>query len=235
MRLEELRTAVCAAHIALNDSGLVVSSFGNASGIDRQQGIVAIKPSGVPYAELTPEKICLVDMDGEAIEDGLRPSSDTRTHCALYRVWDSIGGVVHTHSTEATAWCQACEEIPCYGTTHADYSGGCIPCAIPLNADETAGDYEAATGEQILRCFGANDPMSCPMILVGGHAPFTWGKDAAAAVESSIILEQIARMARLTRQINPRADTLPAHIHHKHWQRKHGENAYYGQEQIHAI
>lgn len=227
--LEQLRRDVFDANMELQRRGLVLYTFGNASGIDRARGLVVIKPSGVSYDELTPEQLVVVDLYGEVVAGDLRPSSDTRTHCALYRAWPAIGGVVHTHSTHATAWCQACEDLPCYGTTHADYVDGSVPCATPLSVDAVAGDYEEATGAQILERFRDLDPQKTPMVLVGGHAPFTWGATPAKAAFHAVVLEELARMAVLTRQIRAQAGPLPGHILAKHWQRKHGADAYYGQ------
>jgi L-ribulose-5-phosphate 4-epimerase len=229
MRLPELRRAVYAANMELSTRGLALYTWGNASGIDRASGLVVIKPSGVAYAELTPENLVIVDLDNRVVEGALKPSSDTKTHTALYRAWPDIGGVVHTHSPHATAWCQARRSLPCYGTTHADYCHGPVPCAPPLSASAVAGDYEEATGAQILAAFTAIDHRATPMVLVGGHAPFTWGKDAAQAAYHAVVLEEMARMALLTLQIDPHAKPLPPAIVAKHHHRKHGPNATYGQ------
>jgi L-ribulose-5-phosphate 4-epimerase len=229
MRLPELRNAVLDANLELNRRGLVLYSFGNASGIDRASGLVVIKPSGVPYEQLTADKLVIVDLDNRIVEGSLNPSSDTKTHTALYRAWPQIGGVVHTHSTHATAWCQARRPLPCFGTTHADYCRGPVPCAPPLTASEVAGDYEDATGAQIIRTFAGLDPAAVPMVLVGGHAPFTWGTTPAKAAFHAVVLEELARMALLTVQIDPAAKPLPPAILDKHWERKHGAGATYGQ------
>ncbi len=228
--LKNLRESVCEANLDLNRRGLVLYTFGNASGIDRERGLVVIKPSGVPYERLTPANLVVTDLQNRVVEGDLRPSSDLKTHTALYRAWPTIGGVVHTHSTHATAWCQARRDLPCFGTTHADYARGTVPCAPPLAAHEVAGDYEEATGAQIVRAFADRDPSQTPMVLVGGHAPFTWGKDAAQAAYHAVILEELCRMALLTLQIDPAAKPLPPAIGAYHWERKHGVSATYGQK-----
>ena len=228
--LEDLRQSVLAANLDLVRSGLVVATFGNASGFDRERGLVVIKPSGVDYERLRAEDLVITDLDGTVVEGKLRPSSDTKTHCALYRAWPDLGGVVHTHSTHATAWSQARRDLPCYGTTHADHVDGPVPCAPPLTASEVAGDYEAATGQQILKRFAGLDHQRVPMVLVGGHGPFTWGTSPAKAAYHALILEELCKMALLTLSIDPKAQPLPEHILAKHWQRKHGAGAYYGQK-----
>lgn len=230
MNLSDLRTAVYEANMQLEQRGLVLYSFGNASGIDRQQGVMVIKPSGVPYAQLTPEMMVAVDIsDNRVISGSLRPSSDTATHTALYRAWPDIGGVVHTHSTHATAWCQAGRELPCLGTTHADYCDGAVPCTAMLSPQQAQGAYEHETGEQILAAFAHQDHRSHPMVLVAGHAPFTWGSSPEQAVFHSVVLEELARMACLTLAINPQASPLPEHVRMLHYKRKHGPQARYGQ------
>ena len=211
--------------------GLVIFTFGNVSAADRNLGVFAIKPSGVPYAELSPEKMVIVDFDGNVVKGKFRPSSDTKTHAVLYKHWEAIGGIAHTHSTYATAWAQAQRDIPIFGTTHADYNTVDIPCAPPMSDEMIKGNYEYETGFQIINCFkekGLNYE-EVEMILVGNHAPFTWGKNAAKAVYNSAILENIAQMALLTEQINPDAARLKEALIKKHFERKHGPDSYYGQ------
>lgn len=229
--LEQLKQQVFEANLELPRSGLVVCTWGNASGIDRASGLVVIKPSGVAYDTLTPDDLVVLDLDGHVVEGTLNPSSDTRTHLELYRAFPQIGGIVHTHSTYATAWAQAGWDIPCLGTTHADYFYGPVPCVRHLTPAELAEDYEKNTGAAIVEAFRARglDPAEMPAAVCRGHGPFTWGKDAAQAVYHAVVLEQVAQMALLTRQLDPDAATLPAHILQKHYERKHGPNAYYGQ------
>lgn len=246
---EELKQKVYDANIELVKNGLVILTWGNVSGIDREDGIVAIKPSGVDYSKLTPEDIVLVDLDGNIVEGKLRPSSDLPTHLALYKAWDSIGGVVHTHSANATSFAQAGVEIPCFGTTHADHFHGPVPCTRILTQEEVEEAYELNTGNviierfeqrsggitqeelsgKIIPCHPALDPIAVPGVLVSGHAPFTWGPSAKKAVENAIALEQIALMAMNTRLINHKAEPVPQYVLDKHYFRKHGANAYYGQ------
>lgn len=220
------------ANMQLPKLGLVLFTFGNVSVADKDQGVFAIKPSGVPYEELTPEKMVVVDFDAKMVAGKLRPSSDTKTHAVLYSHWRNIGAIVHTHSTYATAWAQAQRDIPLYGTTHADHNTVDIPCAPPMADDRIANDYEYETGLQILDCFKERKLSyeEVEMILVGNHAPFTWGKTAAKAVYNAAVLEEVARLAWLTQQINPQAPRLKDALIQKHWQRKHGDGAYYGQE-----
>jgi L-ribulose-5-phosphate 4-epimerase len=229
--LEALKAEVCELNRALPASGLVALTWGNVSGIDRASGLVAIKPSGVGYGELTPDSVVLVDLDGRAVEGDLNPSSDTRTHVALYRAWPGIGGVCHTHSPAATAFAQAGRAIPCLGTTHADHFYGEVTVCRALTPDEVAGDYEALTGRAITDHFAAAgiDPLAIPAVLQHRHAPFTWGPTPANALENSIALEFCARMAIDTLRLAPDTAHLPAHLLDKHFLRKHGENAYYGQ------
>ena len=228
---EELRKAVCDANIELLKQKLVICSWGNVSGIDRTSGIVAIKPSGLAYDELTDDKIVLLDLDGNVIEGDLKPSSDTPTHLELYRNFDAIGGVCHTHSPVATMWAQACREIPCFGTTHADYFYGSVPVTEVMTKDEIQGDYELNTGKVIVRRFSGLNPIEVPAVLVANHGPFSWGKNPAEAVEANVVLEQIAMMALGTITINPGQGPIGKALLDKHYLRKHGENAYYGQQE----
>lgn len=231
LRFEELRIEVCAANRALREHRLVTLTWGNVSGIDRDQGVVAIKPSGVPYEDLAPEHIVCVDLEGQVVDGDLRPSSDTPTHIRLYRGFESIGGVAHTHSRCATMFAQARRGLPCLGTTHADHFFGTVPVARPLTKAEVATDYEGATGEVILEQFRDQsiDPVSMPAVLVAGHAPFTWGPSAKKALENAVALEAVADMAIGTWHLDERASELEAHVLGKHYQRKHGKDAYYGQ------
>lgn len=211
--------------------GLVIFTFGNVSAVDRRQGVFAIKPSGVPYAELTPEKMVIVDFDGRTVDGQLRPSSDTLTHAVLYKHWEHIGGIVHTHSTYATAWAQSQRDIPIYGTTHADHNTVDIPCAPPMSDEMIAGDYEYQTGFQIMDTLSQRGLTytDIEMILVGNHAPFTWAATPAKAVYNSAVLESVAQMAYLTESINGNAPRLKDALIKKHFERKHGPNSYYGQ------
>lgn len=229
--LESLKKAVYNANMELVQHRLVIYTWGNVSGIDRERGIFAIKPSGVDYAELSPEKMVLVDLDGKVVEGELRPSSDTPTHLELYRRFPQIGGITHTHSTHAVAFAQARLDIPCYGTTHADYFAGAIPCTRDLTPDEVDGDYEAATGRVIAETFAARgiDPTHTPAVLCLNHGPFAWGKDAAQSVYHAAVLEEVAKMAILTRALDRDAKPAPEYVQRKHFLRKHGPNAYYGQ------
>ena len=210
---------------------LVLFTFGNVSAADRDQGVFAIKPSGVPYNELSPKKMVIVDFDGNTIEGSLRPSSDTKTHAVLYKHWEGINGIVHTHSTYATSWAQAQLDIPIFGTTHADHLTVDIPCAPPMDDEMIKGNYEYETGFQIINHFKqlGYSHLEIEMILVGNHAPFTWGKTAEKAVYNSAVLESVAQMALLTRQINPNAPKLKDALIKKHFERKHGPDSYYGQ------
>jgi L-ribulose-5-phosphate 4-epimerase len=212
--------------------GLVLFTFGNVSVADRKKGVFAIKPSGVPYEELTPKKMVIVDFDGQIIEGKYRPSSDTKTHAVLYKYWQNIGSIVHTHSTYATAWAQAQREIPIYGTTHADHLTVNIPCAPPMNDGMIHGNYEYETGFQIMNHFDEIKLSyeEVEMTLVGNHAPFTWGNSAKKAVYNAAVLEEIAKMAWLTEQINPQSPLLKDALIKKHFERKHGPDSYYGQE-----
>jgi L-ribulose-5-phosphate 4-epimerase len=227
---EELKEKVCRANLALVEHKLVIFTWGNVSEIDRKKGVVAIKPSGVSYDELTPGKIVLLDMDGKVIEGDLRPSSDTPTHLELYRCFPDVGGICHTHSPKATAWAQACREIPALGTTHADHFYGPVPATDMMTRAEIEGDYELNTGKVIVRRFAGMDPMSIPAVLVSGHGPFTWGKSADKAVENAAVLEQVAAMAFETISLNPGINSISRTLLDKHYLRKHGKNAYYGQK-----
>jgi L-ribulose-5-phosphate 4-epimerase len=229
MLLKTLREEVLEANLELVRRGLVLYTFGNASGIDRREGLVAIKPSGVPYDDLTPEQIVISDLTGKIVDGTLRPSSDLPTHLELYKHFPTIGGVAHTHSEFATAWAQAETPIPCFGTTHADSFHGPIPVTEPLSATEIASDYELETGTAICRVFTKLDPTAIPAVLVAGHAPFCWGPTAAEAAHNAVILEYVARMACHTLSINAESRPLPRALHDKHFLRKHGRNAYYGQ------
>lgn len=230
-RYDAIKQAAYDANMQLPQLGLVLFTFGNVSAVDRVEGVFAIKPSGIPYEDLTPEKMVVVDFDGFIVEGNLRPSSDTPTHAVLYKHWEGIGGIVHTHSTYATAWAQSQRDIPIFGTTHADHLTVDIPCAPPMEDSMIQGDYEHETGFQIMNCFEEKglDYNEVEMILVGNHAPFTWGKSPAKAVYNSAVLEQVAHMALLTERINPTAPRLKEALVKKHFERKHGPNSYYGQ------
>jgi len=228
---EELRKAVRDANVELWKQKLVIFSWGNVSGFDRSSGIVAIKPSGLAYDELTADKIVLLDLDGNIVEGDLKPSSDTPTHLELYKNFEAIGGVCHTHSPVATMWAQSCKEIPCFGTTHADYFYGSVPVTEVMTKDEIQGDYELNTGRIIVKRFSGLDPMEIPAVLVANHGPFSWGKNPAEAVEANIVLEQIATMALGTITINPGQGPIIKTLLDKHYLRKHGKNAYYGQKE----
>ena len=229
MLLQTLREQVLDANLELVRRGLVLYTFGNASGIDRSQGLVAIKPSGVPYEELKPEHMVITDLTGKIVEGTLRPSSDLATHLELYKCFPAVGGVAHTHSEFATAWAQAEKPIPCFGTTHADSFHGPVPVTARLTASQIDGDYELETGIAICRVFSGLDPLAIPAVLVAGHAPFCWGTTAAEAAHHAVILEYVARMACHTLSINAESRPLARELHDKHFLRKHGRNAYYGQ------
>lgn len=228
--LEELKQKVFEANMELPARGLVTYTWGNVSGIDRDKGLVVIKPSGVEYEGMKAEDMVVVDLNGKVVEGKYRPSSDTPTHIELYKAFP-MGGIVHTHSTYAVAWAQAGRDIPCYGTTHADYFYGDIPCARVLSADEIEDAYEEATGKVIVQTFidRCLDPASIPGVICRTHGPFTWGADAAEAVYHAVVLEEVAKMAMLTRQLDPFAAPAPRHVLDKHYLRKHGPAAYYGQ------
>jgi L-ribulose-5-phosphate 4-epimerase len=228
--LEALRAEVLDANLELVRRGLVIYTFGNASAVDRAAGLCVIKPSGVPYDKMTPADMVITDLDGKIVEGKLRPSSDLPTHVALYRAYPSVGGVVHTHSRHATAWAQAQREIPCFGTTHADYFHGPIPVTRGLSSDEIESDYEGNTGVAIIERLKGIDPLGCPACLVSGHAPFCWGKTVKDAAHMAVIVEEIAVMAWETITINPGARPISEAQRDKHHFRKHGPNAYYGQK-----
>lgn len=230
-KYQHIKEEAFEANMQLPKLGLVLFTFGNVSAADRDLQVFAIKPSGVPYQDLSPEKMVIVDFDGNIVEGSLRPSSDTKTHAVLYKNWKNIGGIVHTHSTYATSWAQSHRDIPIYGTTHADHLTVDIPCAAPMNDEMIQGDYEHETGHQIINCFAEKglSYIDTEMILVGNHAPFTWGKTAEKAVYNSAVLESVAQMAYLTEQINANAKPLKASLIKKHFDRKHGDNSYYGQ------
>ena len=228
---QKIKQEAYEANMRLPELDLVLFTFGNVSVADREKGVFAIKPSGVPYKELDPEEMVIVDFDANVVEGQLRPSSDTKTHAVLYKHWEDIGAVAHTHSTYATAWSQAQKDIPIMGTTHADHLTHDIPCAPVMSDEMIKGDYEYQTGFQILNAFKEKglDYREVEMVLISNHAPFTWGKNAQKAVYNSATLEEIAKMAYLARQINPQAPRLKDSLIEKHWQRKHGKDAYYGQ------
>lgn len=229
MLLKALREEVLEANLELVRKGLVLYTFGNASGISRKDGLVAIKPSGVSYDRLRPEDIVVTDLDGKMVDGTLRPSSDLPTHLVLYRQFPNIGGVTHTHSEFATSWAQARRSIPCFGTTHADYFHGSVPVTDCLTDKEIAGEYEKNTGVAICRTFGDIDPDGVPAALVAGHGPFTWGATAAEAAHNAVVLESIARMAYYTIALAPESEPISQQLQDKHYLRKHGNAAYYGQ------
>jgi L-ribulose-5-phosphate 4-epimerase len=227
--LEELRKQVLDANLALVRAGLVLYTFGNASGISRADGLVAIKPSGVPYETMRPEDLVITDLAGKVVEGTLRPSSDLDTHLELYRTFPAIGGVVHTHSRYATVWAQAGREIPCLGTTHADYFRGAVPVTEPMTPEEIHAAYELNTGKAIVRRFADLDPIEFPAVLVTGHGPFCWGRSVDDAAHTAVVLETIAHMAYLSVTLNQSVGPLDATLVDKHFLRKHGAKAYYGQ------
>ncbi|RYY18538.1 MAG: L-ribulose-5-phosphate 4-epimerase AraD [Chitinophagaceae bacterium] len=231
---KELREQAYLANMQLPALGLVLFTFGNVSAADQSKKIFAIKPSGVPYNQLTPDTMVVVDFDGKIVDGQLRPSSDTPTHAVLYKNWPSLGGISHTHSTYATSWAQSLRDIPVYGTTHADHLTIDVPCAPPMDDQKIAGDYEYETGYQIMDHLSNRnfDYRDVEMILVGNHAPFTWGSTAGKAVYNSAVLENIAQLAYLTEQLNPRAERMKDSLIRKHYERKHGPDSYYGQSII---
>lgn len=230
--LEELKKQVYEANMALPKYGLVTFTWGNVSAIDRESGLFVIKPSGVPYEELQPEDMVVMDLEGHKVEGDLNPSSDTPTHSELYRAFGKIGGVVHTHSSYATSWAQTGRSIPCYGTTHADYFYGEIPCLRCLTKEEIEEAYEENTGHLIVNEFARlkKDPEAVPAVLCKNHGPFAWGKDAMEAVHCAVVLEEVAKMAYRTELINPKVQLAPQELQDKHYYRKHGAGAYYGQK-----
>jgi len=227
--LEKLREQVCEANRMLPVHGLVVFSWGNVSGFDAASELMVIKPSGVPYDELTPDKMVVVNLDGKTIEGSLAPSSDMPTHCVLYRRFSQLGGIAHTHSRWATSWAQAGKPIPPYGTTHADDFFGEIPCTRKMTSQEILGEYEYETGKVIAECFSKRDPLEIPAVLVHSHGPFTWGKDCFEAVHNAVVLEQVAQMAIEAKRLNPRLAPMQQELLERHYLRKHGTDAYYGQ------
>jgi L-ribulose-5-phosphate 4-epimerase len=228
--IKDLKDRVWRCNMELPKLGLVIQAFGNVSGIDRARGLVAIKPSGVPYNNLRPEDIVVVDLENNIVEGSLRPSSDTKTHTQLYRAFPEIGGIVHTHSTYAVAWAQAMKPIPLLGTTHADLLATDVPCAEQMSDEMIEGDYEESTGRQIVSTFTGRSYIDCPMVLVAGHGPFTWGDSPEKALYHSQMLEELATIALLTLQVNPSVPPLKKSLVDKHFRRKHGPDSYYGQE-----
>ena len=229
--LEYLRQQVYEANMELPRHGLVTYTWGNVSAIDHEKGLIVIKPSGVDYNELAPDNLVIVDMAGNVVEGSLKPSSDTKTHLELYNAFPALGGIVHTHSTYAVAWAQACKDIPAFGTTHADYFYGAVPCTRKLTQEEVYSDYERNTGKAIVETFCDHNivPMHVPGVLCANHGPFTWGKDAAQAVYHAVVLEEVAKMALLTNQVNPNTAQDTQYVLDKHYHRKHGSTASYGQ------
>ncbi len=230
MLLGRLREQVLEANLELVRHGLALCTFGNASGIAREEGLVVIKPSGFPYEDMQAEHLVVTDLEGRVIEGGLRPSSDLPTHLVLYKAFSGIGGIAHTHSEYATAWAQARRPIPCLGTTHADYFHGPVPVTEPLRQEEIAADYEKNTGEMIVRALAGRNAVAVPAVLVTNHGPFAWGPDPAAAAHHAVILEAVARMAWFTLAVNSGAEVIGSALHDKHYLRKHGPSASYGQD-----
>jgi L-ribulose-5-phosphate 4-epimerase len=226
---DQLKEESWRANMEIPRQGLAIYTFGNVSAFDAGRGVFAIKPSGVSYDVLKAADMVIVDLDSKVVEGTLRPSSDTKTHAALYRAFPGLGGIVHTHSTYATAWAQAGRAIPLFGTTHADHLAEDVPCTAVMTPEAVGGDYEAETGKQIIDCFRSRNPSETQMVLVAGHGPFTWGKTADKAVYNAVVLEELAKMAFITRTIDPHAGRLPEHLVRKHYERKHGKSAYYGQ------
>jgi L-ribulose-5-phosphate 4-epimerase len=226
----ELKERAWVANQEIPKRGLAIYTFGNVSAFDRAREVMAIKPSGVDYARLTIDDLVVVDLSGKIVEGKLRPSSDTPTHLVLYRAWQGLGGIVHTHSSYATGWAQAKLPIPIYGTTHADHLDEDVPCTAVMSNEAVERDYEVETGNQILECFKNRDPLHTPMVLVAGHGAFTWGETAEQAIYNAAVLEELARMAFVTRTLDPAAPRLPDRLIRKHFERKHGKGAYYGQK-----
>ena len=229
---EKLKNEVCLANQLLAHYNLAILSWGNVSGIDRKTGIIAIKPSGVAYNQLTAEKIVLVDLDGQVVDSDLKPSSDTPTHLELYRSFTAISGICHTHSHYATIWAQACKKIPCLGTTHADFCHGSVPVTESMTKNEIETDYELNTGKCIVRRFAELDSTEYPAVLVANHGPFTWADSAHKAIENAVILEEVAALAMGTMQLNPKVEAIDQSLLDKHFLRKHGNQAYYGQKSV---
>ena len=227
--LEQLKKEVYDANMELQENGMVIYTWGNVSGIDREKELVVIKPSGVDYDKMKPEDMVVVDLKGNVVEGNYKPSSDTATHLILYRAYPAIGGVVHTHSTWAVTFAQAGMDIPALGTTHADYFYGDIPCTRELSKEEISGDYEVNTGKVIVETIGDKDPMAIPGILVKNHGPFAWGKTPAGSVYNAVVMDKVAEMAYKTMTLNPRVNRVSQYLLDKHYFRKHGANAYYGQ------
>jgi L-ribulose-5-phosphate 4-epimerase len=224
-----LKREVREANLELVERGLVFDTFGNVSGIDRDLGLVVIKPSGVPYGELSPDDMAVVALESGEHLEGLKPSSDTPTHLEIYRSFATVGGVAHTHSTWASSWAQAHRSVPCFGTTHADYFRGPVPCSRDLTPEEVAGAYEKETGRVIVETFEALDPDEVPAVLVASHGVFTWGRDASRAVLHAAVVEQVARMAQLSLELSPKLSEISPQLLDRHFLRKHGSHAYYGQ------
>ena len=225
----ELKERAWVANREIPTRGLAIYTFGNVSALSREEGVFAIKPSGVDYDDLEADDMVVVDLDGKVVEGTLRPSSDTRTHLVLYRAFPGIAGIVHTHSTYATGWAQARRAIPIYGTTHADHLAEDVPCTLVMSPEAVERDYETETGNQILECFKGKNPNQTPMVLVAGHGPFTWGTTPEKAVYHAVVLEELAKMAFITNGVDPSATRLPDHVIRKHFERKHGPKATYGQ------
>lgn len=228
--LEALKEKVCRANLELVDHGLVIFTWGNVSAIDREKGLVVIKPSGVSYEGMKPKDMVVLNLEGNVVEGEWKPSSDTLTHLVLYRAFPSVGGIVHTHSTYATSWAQAGKDIPNIGTTHADYFSGPVPCTRDMTQAEVEGAYEEETGNVIVERFSTLDPGHIPGVLVKNHGPFSWGKDAQEAVHNAVVMEQVAKMAFVAMSVNPGLSMNP-HLIRKHFSRKHGPEAYYGQQE----
>ncbi|HOC43558.1 MAG TPA: L-ribulose-5-phosphate 4-epimerase [Thermoanaerobaculales bacterium] len=227
---QELKERALAANLEIPRQGLAIYTFGNVSAFDAARAVMAIKPSGVAYDRLTVADLVVVDLEGKVVEGQLRPSSDAPTHLVLYRAFHGIGGIVHTHSTYATGWAQARLPIPIYGTTHADHLAEDVPCTAVMSDEAVERDYEVETGHQIVECFRHRDPMQVPMVLVAGHGPFAWGETPEEAIYNAAVLEELAQMAFITRTLDPAAERLPDRLIRKHFERKHGKNAYYGQD-----
>ena len=228
--LDQLKRDVCSANLQLVKEGLVIQTWGNASGIDRKRGLMVIKPSGVPYSKMKPDHMVVVALEtGKVVEGKLNPSSDTPTHLVLYRAFKDLGGIVHTHSLFATAWAQTGRDVPALGTTHADYFNGPIPCTRLLKPQEIKADYEANTGQVIVETFARRDPLSCPAVLVASHGPFAWGRSVADAVHNAVVLEHLVRLAGETLRLCPSVQPMQRQLLQKHFCRKHGPRAYYGQ------